>query len=291
MGFCNTSTGTTIQGETSDISIGYSFMNLPSYNTQYFSKNNRHYAQIYDQQETTITTYINMSMISLRSTVPSYSGSDETMVYQQPLSSYFPVDTAPSHRYFVSAYSGDYVPQPQSCIMNYNHIGFQNSSFAGFEDPDKGDALRAAMIKQEHEPKEPKKTKGSFIGGVYSRDHAPVSIRPGPIKLKKPDQSHPSDTDVDSLMKAIQHSPQKPTTWATISTPQLNTPPALAGNHFHVQNSSENPTKRYPCEIEGCHKSFGQKTHLVIHTRAHTGMKPYVRQLQLSQFLYFPQWT
>jgi len=34
--------------------------------------------------------------------------------------------------------------------------------------------------------------------------------------------------------------------------------------------------KRYQCEIEGCNKSFFQKTHLEIHTRAHTGHKPFV---------------
>ena len=40
--------------------------------------------------------------------------------------------------------------------------------------------------------------------------------------------------------------------------------------------------KRYECEFEGCYKSFYQKTHLEIHTRAHSGDKPYVRySLQL----------
>lgn len=34
--------------------------------------------------------------------------------------------------------------------------------------------------------------------------------------------------------------------------------------------------KRYECEFEGCNKSFFQKTHLEIHTRAHSGDKPYV---------------
>jgi len=38
--------------------------------------------------------------------------------------------------------------------------------------------------------------------------------------------------------------------------------------------------KRYQCEIEGCNKSFFQKTHLEIHTRAHTGHKPFVSLLQ-----------
>ncbi|KXL44147.1 hypothetical protein M433DRAFT_78418 [Acidomyces richmondensis BFW] len=34
--------------------------------------------------------------------------------------------------------------------------------------------------------------------------------------------------------------------------------------------------KRYHCDIAGCGKSFYQKTHLEIHNRAHTGVKPFV---------------
>lgn len=42
------------------------------------------------------------------------------------------------------------------------------------------------------------------------------------------------------------------------------------------------PRKRYQCTIEDCNKSFYQKTHLEIHTRAHTGVKPFVSLLQTS---------
>jgi hypothetical protein len=35
--------------------------------------------------------------------------------------------------------------------------------------------------------------------------------------------------------------------------------------------------KRYECLVPGCGKSFFQKTHLDIHSRAHTGDKPFVR--------------
>ncbi|KAI9836691.1 MAG: hypothetical protein M1819_001327 [Sarea resinae] len=40
--------------------------------------------------------------------------------------------------------------------------------------------------------------------------------------------------------------------------------------------------KRYQCEVPGCYKSFYQKTHLEIHTRAHTGFKPFVSCLESS---------
>jgi hypothetical protein len=36
--------------------------------------------------------------------------------------------------------------------------------------------------------------------------------------------------------------------------------------------------KRYQCTINGCSKSFYQKTHLDIHERSHTGYKPYVSE-------------
>ncbi|KAI9810966.1 MAG: hypothetical protein M1827_005697 [Pycnora praestabilis] len=36
--------------------------------------------------------------------------------------------------------------------------------------------------------------------------------------------------------------------------------------------------KRYECNISGCSKSFFQKTHLEIHTRAHTGVKPFTHE-------------
>jgi hypothetical protein len=115
-------------------------------------------------------------------------------------------------------------------------------------------------------------------------------------------------TDVDTLMKAIQSkSPQ------TKSQPQQNSSidqstsvvgiPAPSSSSFshnsirtfaaHVdkeneqrltkdgfQDSKSSPKKRYECSIKGCDKSFYQKTHLEIHARAHTGVKPYVCKAQ-----------
>ncbi|OCK97566.1 uncharacterized protein K441DRAFT_546672 [Cenococcum geophilum 1.58] len=34
--------------------------------------------------------------------------------------------------------------------------------------------------------------------------------------------------------------------------------------------------RRYQCNMPDCYKSFYQKTHLEIHTRAHTGVKPFL---------------
>lgn len=44
----------------------------------------------------------------------------------------------------------------------------------------------------------------------------------------------------------------------------------------------EQVKKKYPCPFDGCNKSFSQSTHLETHKRAHTGEKPYVRDLPYS---------
>ena len=53
--------------------------------------------------------------------------------------------------------------------------------------------------------------------------------------------------------------------------------------HTHREKStsvrvptSSKPKKRYQCDVSDCGKAFYQKTHLEIHTRAHTGVKPFV---------------
>lgn len=96
-----------------------------------------------------------------------------------------------------------------------------------------------------------------------------------PVHDSDPDRSSSSgmndskasnfSTDVDTLMKAI----------------QLKTQPSQTGSEAFSSNSPElrsppRPRKRYQCSIPDCNKSFYQKTHLEIHTRAHTGIKPFV---------------
>lgn len=102
-------------------------------------------------------------------------------------------------------------------------------------------------------------------------------------------------TEVDTLMKAIQakstNQPQPSATQQTLSV--VGTPPTQnqlaevcrTGNSNYSKltlscmqtesNNTKTGKKRYQCTIEGCTKSFYQKTHLDIHERAHTGVKPY----------------
>jgi uncharacterized Zn-finger protein len=80
------------------------------------------------------------------------------------------------------------------------------------------------------------------------------------------------NTDIDCLMRAIQakSSTSEPPAQKEQVAPVLPEVPAPA----EVKHTKAR--KRYQCSMPNCNKSFYQKTHLEIHTRAHTGVKPFV---------------
>lgn len=106
--------------------------------------------------------------------------------------------------------------------------------------------------------------------------------------------------DVDTLMKAIQSDAQQEKSQAQPSSSiEQNSsvvgPPAFSPTSINYSNSTMEQNmdqrlttshrfqddkgsskKKYECVVKGCDKSFFQKTHLEIHARAHTGVKPYV---------------
>ena len=103
------------------------------------------------------------------------------------------------------------------------------------------------------------------------------------------------DTEVDTLMKAIQAKSQ-----VAPPSQQPSNPTQRASQNFHYvhgagaagavqdgkedsQDDSKNGKRRYQCQVKNCMKSFYQKTHLDIHERAHTGIKPYVSAIMLSK--------
>lgn len=76
-------------------------------------------------------------------------------------------------------------------------------------------------------------------------------------------------TDVDILMKAIQSK-----TAPTQRRQQANKV-AKVSQESPVRPEGRSK-KKYQCSMPDCNKTFYQKTHLEIHTRAHTGIKPFV---------------
>ncbi|KAE9978449.1 hypothetical protein EG328_001447 [Venturia inaequalis] len=80
-------------------------------------------------------------------------------------------------------------------------------------------------------------------------------------------------TDVDCLMKAIQQKSQTtPAPTGPAPAPVVVAPAPPPPPEIKVVKAR----KRYQCSMPNCNKSFYQKTHLEIHTRAHTGVKPFL---------------
>ncbi|KAF2733497.1 zinc finger protein OZF [Polyplosphaeria fusca] len=111
----------------------------------------------------------------------------------------------------------------------------------------------------------------------YGEDYKPATSESG-------DATHFS-TDVDTLMKAIQaqqknpqpHPPQPPAKVSLDGTyPAPLRSPLVQEDPEPAAKPSPKPKKRYQCSMPDCNKSFYQKTHLEIHTRAHTGVKPFL---------------
>ena len=105
------------------------------------------------------------------------------------------------------------------------------------------------------------------------------------------------DTEVDTLMKAIQaksqvappsQQPSNPTQRASQNSHYVHGAGAagtVQDGKDDSQDDSKTGKRRYQCQVKNCMKSFYQKTHLDIHERAHTGIKPYVSAIMLSREL------
>jgi uncharacterized Zn-finger protein len=106
-----------------------------------------------------------------------------------------------------------------------------------------------------------------FPGTTPVDDSAPASSTestetPGGINFS---------TEIDNLMRAIQSKTK------STNSPAPQQAPAPAPVPVPVPEVKQMKTrKRYQCSMPNCNKSFYQKTHLEIHTRAHTGVKPFL---------------
>lgn len=95
------------------------------------------------------------------------------------------------------------------------------------------------------------------------------------------------ETDVDELMKAIQTKSEEDEEGAGQTLTPAHTPKAdvimdtqsPASSHHHACSTPAPESKlkkKWVCDGPNCNKRFVQKTHLDIHRRTHTGLKPYV---------------
>jgi uncharacterized Zn-finger protein len=93
------------------------------------------------------------------------------------------------------------------------------------------------------------------------------------------------ETDVDQLMKAIQakEEEEEDTPGQTLTpahTPKTDMgmdPQSPSGScHASTPGPELKPKKKWVCDGPSCNKRFVQKTHLDIHRRTHSGLKPYI---------------
>ena len=86
------------------------------------------------------------------------------------------------------------------------------------------------------------------------------------------------NTDIDTLMRTIQskHHPEQQQTKPSNSpksSPSSTTTTTTSSSSSPSRTASK---KQHKCTIPGCDKTFRQKTHLDIHARVHTGIKPFL---------------
>lgn len=111
-----------------------------------------------------------------------------------------------------------------------------------------------------------------FDTAVYSE---PSSASPVDSSDEKPAVF---STDIDVLMRAIQSKTNGGESEREAAPPPPPPPPPPTTYKTRRSDVSSPPKtkKRYRCEMADCGKAFYQKTHLEIHTRAHTGIKPFI---------------
>lgn len=113
------------------------------------------------------------------------------------------------------------------------------------------------------------KIEGAFYDATSSHGFTTISDLPGPSML-----SDELASSVDSLVQTIQlKSERRP---SDLASPSFSDFGSLRADFDAVNR--RRARKIYRCSVASCTKTFYQKTHLEIHTRAHNGYKPFVRR-------------
>lgn len=118
------------------------------------------------------------------------------------------------------------------------------------------------------------KLESSPIDGIHPHVFPPSTQELGPAAITEATETPGGitfSTDIDCLMRTIQAKSK-----SSDDTPQQEQIPSPVEAKPEPVVKQIKARKRYQCSIPNCYKSFYQKTHLEIHTRAHTGDKPFV---------------
>lgn len=210
----------------------------------------------------------------------------------------------------IPAFASNYIQQrPLPRLMQPDTDGSRGISYARND--------RQGFVEEHQSRSPPIKSEPQWNGSVKAEPQwnvstsSPTFTSPKTKTIASPLPNANTDidfgTEVDTLMKAIQAksqtvppqtsspvAPSRPVVGVPFTPPYVQTASQGGiqtgeGSKFKltgedVQDEADSPKggkKRYQCTIEGCSKSFYQKTHLDIHVRAHTGDKPYVSDAYL----------
>ncbi|KAK4501299.1 hypothetical protein PRZ48_007106 [Zasmidium cellare] len=157
-----------------------------------------------------------------------------------------------------------------------NNNGFNNATFGNLTFP-------APIVTNPQAMQQPVMIRNESYSSVTSSEPFIKSEDQSPINpsqvffdatqyASSPESQPPSDaseetkpavfsTDIDTLMRAIQSKTE---------------PHEQRKDKPKAEPSVSKPKKRYQCDVPDCGKAFYQKTHLEIHSRAHSGIKPFL---------------
>lgn len=110
---------------------------------------------------------------------------------------------------------------------------------------------------------------------------------PHQLHPHQPQSSYAASTSHMSYQMGMgTYAPYETTPAPTTTAPQVC---SQAGGRVMGDGLDENTKhkRKHPCSYPGCGKLFTQKTHLDIHQRAHTGLKPFVSFQSLKYLIFW----
>ncbi|KAI9790348.1 MAG: hypothetical protein M1816_005166 [Peltula sp. TS41687] len=234
-----------------------------------------------------MTTHVDMG-------IPSYpqAGLGNMMPFASNPYAYGP-PTVSHYQQINPGYHGGYVaPSPPRTLSSVNVLGPEVSNIRdprhAYPQGERTTPMTAKLDERTnyHPPPAPYEPTSESASAPERKTSSPVSLAAEPVFT----------TDVDTLMRQIQ---TKSSNQGTAQSPVVSDTPRLPpsgprssfGSGYIEQYatpprklvtaveqpgpSSPKSKKRYECDVPGCGKDFSQKTHLEIHMRAHTGVKPF----------------